>query len=280
MPGATAQHTAAPVKQEDLNVDLDDAPADFARRTLLVSGRRSTSPVAGSSSAVEVAVSPADEVQIRCEEVESRASDTRLVILNDPDSARAATFRILRHRVAERGNPRTILVTSAAAEEGKTMTAANLALALCECGRARVLLVEANFRRPNLARLFGFNPPMCFFEQLALHREKPLEPWTVAQATSPWLHVLAVDDREYARADVIDGPAFESGLNQLKSVRYDYIVVDTPPVLGSADVNLIQDVVDGVVFACWVRRSSVRLLRRAIDQLTPSKILGTVLLGV
>src|SRR4051812_33115113 len=67
--------------------------------------------------------------------------DHRLILLRDPDSARAASFRVLRHRLEQRGNPRTIAVTSAEEGEGKTTCAANLAMALGECERARVLLV-------------------------------------------------------------------------------------------------------------------------------------------
>ena len=58
---------------------------------------------------------------------------------------------------------------------------------------------------------------------------------------------------------------------------YDHIVVDAPPVLGSADVNLMADSADGVVLALRARRSTTRDLRRAIDQIGQSKIAGTVL---
>src|SRR5215471_14436766 len=85
-----------------------------------------------------------------------------LVMLTLPDSSRAATYRVLRHRLSQLGDPRVILVTSAQAGEGKTVCAANLAIALGECGRARVLLVEGNLRMPSLGELFGFVPAECF----------------------------------------------------------------------------------------------------------------------
>src|SRR5438477_583444 len=87
--------------------------------------------------------------------------DERLILVRDPDSARAASFRVLRHRLQEKGDPRVIAVTSAGPREGKTTCAVNLALALGECGRAKVLLIEANLWTPALAPLFGFMPPEC-----------------------------------------------------------------------------------------------------------------------
>ena len=59
---------------------------------------------------------------------------------------------------------------------------------------------------------------------------------------------------------------------------YDYIVMDTPAVLSGADVNLIQDMADGVLMVMRARKSSTRALRRALDQLTSSKVVGAVLL--
>jgi Mrp family chromosome partitioning ATPase len=67
-------------------------------------------------------------------------------------------------------------------------------------------------------------------------------------------------------------------MERLRQGGYDHIVVDAPPVLGSADVNLMADAADAVVFALRARRSTIRDLRFAIDQLGGTSISGTVLL--
>ena len=66
----------------------------------------------------------------------------------------------------------------------------------------------------------------------------------------------------------------------LSQAGYDYIVVDTPPVLGAADVNVIEESADGVIFTAWARQTSSRTLQRAIEQLAPAKLLGVTLLDV
>lgn len=84
--------------------------------------------------------------------------DRRAVILRNPLSARAASFRVLRHRLVDQGDPKAVVVTSAQDCEGKTTCALNLAWALAESGRNRVLLLEVNTARPALAGLLGFLP--------------------------------------------------------------------------------------------------------------------------
>jgi Mrp family chromosome partitioning ATPase len=204
--------------------------------------------------------------------------DQRLILVREPDSSRAASFRVLRHRLQERGDPRVIAVTSPGRKEGKTTCAVNLALALGECGRARVLLVEANLRAPSLAPLFGFMPPECFTAQMQRHKEKPLDAWSVVEVFSPYLHVLAVKPGDGGGRPLLDGPAFSIAMEMLSQAGYDYIIIDTPPVLGAADVNLIEDSADGVLFTARSRSTSSRSLRAAIEQLAPAKLLGVTLL--
>jgi Mrp family chromosome partitioning ATPase len=203
--------------------------------------------------------------------------DRRLILVRAPDSPRAAAFRVLRHHVVERGRPAVIAVSSALEREGKTTCAVNLALALAECGRGRVLLVDANLRRPELAGIFRVLPPWCFAEQLAIHREQPLLPWTFVEIASVWLHLAPVNPR-HDQPRLLDGPAFATAIERLRLASYDHIVIDCPAVLGNADVNLIQDAADSVLLVARRGRSSGRDLRRAIEQLTPGRVLGAALL--
>jgi Mrp family chromosome partitioning ATPase len=203
--------------------------------------------------------------------------DPRLVLVNDPDGERAASFRILRHHLLEAGRPQVVVVSSAVAGEGKTTTAVNLALALSECGRAKVLLVETHLRHPQLAQVFRFSPPWCFAEQLAAHRHQPMLPWGLIDIPQLWLQVAAVNPR-IEQDQLLDAPAFAIAMERLRLGGYDHIVIDAPPVLGSADVNLMQDAADGVLLALRGRSSRARDLAKAVDQLSPAKIVGTVLL--
>lgn len=203
--------------------------------------------------------------------------DGQLVMLAEPDSSSAASFRQLRHRLERGTRTRTVLVTSPRSGEGKTTTAVNVALALGEGGRARVLLVEANFRAPHLAELFGFEPPACVGDQLQLHREDPAAPWDVVEAVVPWLHLLAVSPRS-AGEPMLDALLLSVCIDWLRNAGYDYVVVDCPGVLEGADVNLVEESVDGILMVLRAGRSHAEDLRSAAEQVDRGKLLGTVIL--
>lgn len=202
--------------------------------------------------------------------------DPRLAMVIDPDSERSAAFRVLRHHLLEMGRPQVIIVSSPNPGEGKTTTALNLALALAECGRAKVLLAETHVRRPQLASVFDLVPPWCFAEQLAAHRHQPMLPWSLVEIPQLWLHVAAINPR-IEKSQLLDAPAFAIAMERLRLGGYEHIVIDAPPVLGSADVNLMSDSADAVVFALRARSSNTRDVRRAIDQIGAAKVAGTVI---
>jgi Mrp family chromosome partitioning ATPase len=223
-----------------------------------------------------VPAGPPPEIGLTQHHLPDEPPDPRLALVIDPDSERAAAFRVLRHHLLEVGRPQCVVVSSPTLGDGKTTTALNLALALSECGRAKVLLVETHLRRPQLAGVFKFVPPWCFAEQLAAHRHQPLMPWSLIEIPQLWLHVGAINPR-IEKTQLLDGPAFAIAMERLRMGGYDHIVVDAPPVLGSADVNLMAEAADAVVFALRARRSTTRDLRRAMEQLGSGKIAGTVL---
>jgi succinoglycan biosynthesis transport protein ExoP len=224
-----------------------------------------------------------------------------LVFWGRSNSAAAASFRLLRQRLIDRGDPHAVLCTSAGRNEGTTTLAINLALAFAELGKYRVLLIEASFRRPSLGEVFGFKPPKGFAIQLARHRDHPADPWVVVQIGSTPLYILAAEPHccphcaavitaETARfcgmcgKDVgtgttgqLDAITFATAIQRFR-IAFDYLIVDAPPVLSSGEVNLIQDAADAVIFATSKGRSEARNLRRALDQVAPAPVAAVVML--
>ncbi len=197
--------------------------------------------------------------------------DSRLLLLQAPDSPRAAAFRVLRHKVIHQGNPKTILVTSPSFGEGKTLVAVNLALALAEAG-AKVLLLETNLRSPQFSHVFGFTPPACFANQLVAHRDQPMTAWRLVEVTPSGLHVGAVDPMvEHER---FDATGFGLAISRFTEADYQHIVIDSPPVLGAAEVNLMQDHCDCILFTGLAGRVNARALRQSTEQLAPANVLG------
>ncbi len=199
-----------------------------------------------------------------------------LVTLADPYSSRADAYRALRRKITAMSTVRVLGITSANPGEGKTVFALNLALTLRESVRSRVLVIEANLRTPIMAKMLGFTTPECFIVQIQRHADSPREPWVVAEPL-PKLHVMAIDPHA-PHEPMLDPVTFSLGMERLKQAGYEYVIIDSPPVLGSLDCNVISDAVDATILTALPMKSLRRAMRQAVEQLEPAPILGVVLL--
>jgi receptor protein-tyrosine kinase len=177
---------------------------------------------------------------------------------------------------AQNGQPlKSVLVTSASPGDGKSLVAMNLALTLSESFKRRVLLVDADLRRPVLHDLFGVSNGPGLSEALAA--EEGLQAPVLAITAR-----LALLPAGRPEADPLGG--LSSG--RLKRIvseaasRYDWVVVDSPPIGVLADGRLVSETVDGVIVV--VRAGVTRFpdLEAAADVLGHDRILGLVLNGV
>ena len=248
---------ASPESQPSAN-----APTVLAVRT---DKRAQMVPASGWSSPVSI-----------IEEAELPVSiDPRLVVLGEENSVQARYYRLLQHQLVARSDPRVIAVTSARPGEGKTTCAANLALVLADQTFARVLLIEANVRRPALAEVFGFQPADSFIDRLVQNRDtRP--PYLVARIRGSRLHVAALRI-DTPRGLHLDRLQLGLALSELRCC-YDYIVVDAASLSESADADIVGESADGVIIAARAQHSRRGAIRRAIEQLSPTPVLGVALL--
>lgn len=202
--------------------------------------------------------------------------DARVLVHNSNPSRQAAAYRVLKHQVMGRENARVIAVSGPTQGCAKTSVALNLALAFAEGGSQSVLLIDANIRHPEIASILRFVPPSCFLEDCLAHTKAPNAPWTVVDIKELSIHVAAVQDKPTTPRQLASAP-FKRALDSIRSTEYDRIIIDCPPVLGYADVNLIQDAVDAVILATRGKQTTERELKEAVEQLSSEKIMGSVL---
>jgi capsular exopolysaccharide synthesis family protein len=171
---------------------------------------------------------------------------------------------------------KSVLVTSAAPNEGKTLTSLNLALVLSESYRRRVLLIEGDLRRPVLASIAKMTVGVGGLSDMIKasdDRKVPLvqltDRLTIAPAGTP-------------DPDPLSG--LTSGrmqrLLQEATEQYDWVIVDTPPLAAGADASLLSPQVDGALFVVRARRTMLAEVQHAIETLGHDRILGIVLNGV
>ena len=222
----------------------------------------------------------------------------QLVMLTEPNSVQSESFRLLRTNLEfvnlERG-ARTIMVTSAVKEEGKTTTMANLAVALARAGR-RVVLVDLDLRRPLVDRYFDLEGRPGVTDVALGH--VPLDE-AITRIAIPaadgghgnehgnghgevegFLEVLCSGPNPPDPGEFVGTRALASILDELAD-RADVVLIDAPPVLGVVDAATLSTNVDALLLVVrmnLVRRPLLRELRRILENL-PSAKLGFVLTG-
>ena len=210
----------------------------------------------------------------------SRDGAPVLVAELDPNSVATEAYRALRVNIEflPGGQKcRNIVITSPSQGEGKSTTAANLAVVSAQAGW-RVCLVEADFRRPVLHTLFGL--PNRGGLVKALREELPLS--TVAVPTDfPDLSVVVAGDYDPGQTDLLTSHCIQKLSQDIES-HYDLVLWDTPPIILVADaINLVAQS-DGVILVVRSGAIPSSVLRRAGRQIAQveGKILGVLLNGV
>ena len=172
---------------------------------------------------------------------------------------------------------KTLLVTSAMASEGKSITALNLSISFAEAGE-RVLLIDGDLRRPNQSRLLDLKPSPGMSNVL-VKLSSPEE--AVRHTKYHGLDVLLSGDIPPNPSELIGATRMEKLLCGLRE-NYDYIFIDTPPVNVVTDASVLCRLADGVLFVVRERESEKDPLLNAIGQLefANAKLLGFILNGV
>jgi succinoglycan biosynthesis transport protein ExoP len=221
-----------------------------------------------------------------------------LVMLEDPTSVEAEAFRVLRTNLdfvnVER-NARSIMITSALEEEGKSTTVANLAVAVARTGR-RVVLVDLDLRRPYIDRFFKLDgrPGVtnvvlghATLEEATARVAIPVAEQKGVQGEgnghSPvggFLDVLPSGPIPPDAGEFVGTGAVSHIIREL-SQRYDLVLIDTPPILHVGDALTLASVVDGLILMTRlpaVRRPILKELKRVLEN-CPGTKLGFALAG-
>jgi capsular exopolysaccharide synthesis family protein len=213
--------------------------------------------------------------------VADNRSTPDLVTLTQPRSAAAEAYRTLRTSLEFSSldrELRTVVVTSSAPDEGKTTTLANLGVALAQAGR-RVLLVDADLRRPALHRAFGLpnaaGLTTMMLEESALARP-PLQAGPVAG-----LRLLTSGPLPPNPAELFAGRRMDDILARLRD-EADLVLFDAPPLIAVADATVLAARVDGVILVVQAektRREHVQRAKTMLDRVN-AHLIGAVLTEV
>ena len=195
------------------------------------------------------------------------------------DAYRSAITSILLTRI-NGVSPRVILVTSPRPKAGKTTTVANLGISLAEIGR-RVLLIDGDLRRPRLGKLFGLQFATGLSDALLDEGSGKITLDSVVRSSAvPGLYVLP-GGSEPANISRLLHSTFLDSLVELARSEYDFVLIDSPPMMGMADARLLSRNADGVILISRAGETSPEQLTEAKERLADdgTPVIGTILNG-
>jgi capsular exopolysaccharide synthesis family protein len=184
-------------------------------------------------------------------------------------------YRILRTKLLQHiKRPQAILVSSAGSGDGKSITAINLAGVLSLRSESRVLLVDGDFRKPNVHLQLGI-PESPGLADILEGRCEPLEA-IVATEQFPNLFLMAAGQPIDNPAELLQSSRWTSTAAWLKK-QFRYIILDSPPIAAVADYDLLQSACDGVIVVVRPDHTSRPACKRALESVPKDKLLGVLL---
>lgn len=190
----------------------------------------------------------------------------------------AEAFRTVRTNVlfslAEGSGGRSVVVTSTAPREGKTLVASNLSIALAQAGQ-RVLLVDADMRKPRVHEVFGAKQAPGLSNVL-VGNAKASESVKRGPVENLWLLPAGVHPPN--PAELLNSRRFKDFLATLEE-HFDWVIVDSPPVMAVSDPAVIAHLADGVIYVVGAEQTSKYAASAALEQLdgAKAKFLGGIL---
>jgi protein-tyrosine kinase len=177
----------------------------------------------------------------------------------------------LHHAQSER-DLKIVMICSAVSGDGKTLTSTNLALTLSESYHRRVLLIDADLRKPSLHQVFQLRNVDGLTECLTSKTERPLP---VVEA-SPYLEVVVAGAPDSDPMSGLTSGRMRRLLGNA-AATHDWVIIDTPPVVLLPDANLLAAMADGAILVIGAGKTPHKLVMRAVQALGRERILGVVL---
>ncbi|OGX15269.1 MAG: hypothetical protein A2166_00485 [Omnitrophica WOR_2 bacterium RBG_13_41_10] len=214
--------------------------------------------------------------------VESKI-DPRIVAFHDPKSSVSEQYRILRTNFQGISSPKhpikAITITSSVHSEGKTITAINLAVSMAhDLNKKSILLVDADLRRAKISKYLGVNAEVGLADLIA--NGTNIDD-TLLNIGIDNLTVMPAGKIPHNPAELLGSAKLKNIITALKS-KYDYIIIDTPPIIHVTDAGLVGAQTDGTIMVIQANRTQKGVVEHAemLLKQAQAKVLGYILTNI
>ncbi len=210
----------------------------------------------------------------------------QLVTIEEPESVATEQYRVLYTKIArarEGASHKVIAISSAIPGDGKTVSSLNLAVVMARDFGKKTMLLEGDFKRPSLSTYLNTKLSGGLVDVLMDGPDGPPTLVPMADTLLPFAHdnlsILPAVKSVRNSSHLLSSRRLH-GLLEILKCQYDYILIDTPPVLALSDMNMYREVVDGIILVVRAEVTPKRAVQQTIDMLGTDKVLGFVLNGV
>ncbi len=212
----------------------------------------------------------------------SSSIDPRLITYFDPKALITEQYKILRTNflsINKGRPPKIVVVTSALHSEGKTITALNLAIALAQTtNKPRILLIDADLRRGRIAKYLGVDQNSGLSDLLSARASLDQVLFSIDLEN---LSFIAPGSPPENPSELLSSENMKTLLNEVKH-QFDFVLIDTPPIIAVTDSGVLGSMVDGVLMVVQAGRTQRGIINRATELLEQAhaKLIGHVLTNI
>ena len=234
------------------------------------------------SGGLQPTVTPVTQIiysQTRTQQVQKHILREQRVLVGQNTTVSASAYGILRTQVLQRLGEHgwnALAITSPGSNDGKTLTAINLAISLAQEVTYTVLLVDANLRQPSVHTYFGFTQERGLSDYLT--GDIPLSSLLINPAGIERLVILPGGTPLDNSSEMLNSPKMKQLVEELKErYRSRVVIFDLPPLLSSSDALAFSPYVDAVLLVLEDGKTSIEEIRTATELLQNTQVIGTVL---
>jgi capsular exopolysaccharide synthesis family protein len=199
----------------------------------------------------------------------------RTILSGNVQAVITEQYRLLRSKISGlNGNHvgRTFAITSTKKGEGKSLTAVNLAIVMAEDAKKKILLIDGDMRKPSIHTFFNCKGEYGLADLLSNRCD--IDSAVLPSGIKNLTLLLAGGPLE-SPSDLIATPLLKEIIEKLKK-RFDYIIIDSPPIIPFADMNILSDIVEGVLLVVRAEKTPKEMILEALKSLNKENVIGVV----